>query len=48
MTGMPYCPYCSCSALIVGHGKQLNTGLDVTAIHCNKCNKITRLLGVKL
>lgn len=44
----PFCPYCSCSALIVGHGKQLFTGLDVTAIHCNKCNTTTRLLGVKL
>lgn len=44
----PFCPYCSCTAVIVGHGKQLFTGLDVTAIHCNRCNTTTRILGVSL
>lgn len=43
-----FCPYCSMSSLIVGTGKQLITGIDVTVIHCNKCNKTTRLLGVRL
>ena len=43
-----FCPYCSMNCVVVGYGLQLQTGIGVTAIHCNKCNKTTRLLGVKL
>ena len=43
-----FCPWCSMRALFVASGKQLFTDVDVTAIHCNKCNKTTRLLGVRL